>query len=103
MITRQTNVIITPSPEGLALIEALNQARILANASVPHASQRGTYGAVEDVLYGAIQTELLQQDEFLPDEALLVAKRLVWEAIDNGENIAHQINGWNIDLFTVEA
>lgn len=103
MITRQTNVILTPSPEGLALIEALNTARLLANASDPHSHQQGTYGAVETVLLGAIQKELLQQPEFLADEALLVAECLLNAALDGGENITYCINLWNTDQITVEA
>lgn len=94
MITRQTNVILTPSPEGLALIEALNTARLLDGLD-------RAVGAL--LLLGAIQKELLQQPEFLADEALLVAECLLNAALDSGENITYCINLWNTDQITVEA
>lgn len=83
----------------LAMIELLNDALRLSNrVDGWHAYQfGGTYGAVRTALLTALTISLggglypLGTEERLSE----IAKALANEAVDNGENIAYQIDLWN--------
>lgn len=89
-------------PEALALIEVLLMAVYSANSlgSYHERQTGGTFGAVYDALKKAIWCELRVTGHltWTPDDLTQIAKVLVSEAIENGENIVYQIDLWNRNL-----
>lgn len=87
----------------LTLLEALLTALHMSNAlGTPFAFEAGgTYGKVKDALLHAL-AEALDHHTMLPYESCTeVAYRFYWEALDNGENIAYQIDLWNRDMIAL--
>jgi len=84
------------SPSEGAMIETLNTMRRDVNA-LPggHPYQDKTYGAIAHALEIAVTTAITDAHPMFWTEALVIAQRLCHEAVDNGENIAYQVDLWN--------
>lgn len=92
-------MIFLPAP-ALDLLEVLLKALFAANAlDGAHAwgwtGSGGSYEAIDNALQVTLTNALREAKVSDPDK---VAARLLHEAIDNGENIAYQIDLWNKGL-----
>jgi hypothetical protein len=84
-----------------AMIEALDGLRRDANAlDGGHAQQDKTYGAISDALEVAVTTAITDAEPMFWTEARAIAKRLCYEAVNNGENISYQVALWNGGFFS---
>lgn len=88
---------ITFAPAPLDLLEALLRLVYAANAlDFDHAYETATYGAIKAALLKALEVELAPQAGL---EFRDIARLLYDEAIDNGENIAYQVDLFNEGYF----
>jgi len=99
MATNYAHIALPERPIGaeeLELIEALNRARMLANALEHHAAQSRTYGEVSHALHRALQVTHvgtpLDPGHAAWMRASMWASAVIDETIDNGENIAYSID-----------
>jgi hypothetical protein len=76
----------------IALLNLLREAMYAANAAEVHAPQDSTYGNISEVLISAL-TLAFETETFAKGElAERLARLVLDEAIDNGEDIAYQID-----------
>lgn len=74
----------------ITLAETANVVRVLANAADHHAPQDRTYGAASDTVVMALACGIMQHSMCHFTDARAVARRILDECVDNGENLIYQ-------------
>lgn len=97
-----TNNNLSIAPAALDLLEALLKALFAANAlDGTMAYQSHAFGKIADALKEATACAIADSQVIYFEDAREIAARLYREAIDNGENIAYQIDLWNNNIISL--
>lgn len=97
-----TNTAIILPATILSFIQAILDLRVQANAlDTPFAFQSHTYGALDKALLQAL-VDALDHHTLIPfGTCTEIAHLLNRETVDNGEDIAYQIDLWNRNLISL--
>jgi hypothetical protein len=95
-MTNTKNIHLSFAPAALALCEVLLRSLFEANALNGTMSyQAHAFGKISDALVETIACAIADSMTIYFDDARTIARLLHDEAIDNGENIAYQVNLFN--------
>ena len=87
----------------IAFLEGILHLRVQANLlDTPYAYQSRTYGALDSALICALTDALEVHTDLDLDTRIKVARVLNFGTIDNGEDLAYQIDLWNRDLISLD-
>lgn len=80
------------TPSIIAVAEALNQARLMANANEETAPQMGIYGQIETVLLSTLELYFRDRYSWMPEEWFQAcAAEILAYVLNNGEDIQYNL------------
>lgn len=97
-----TNTAIILPATILSFLEAILGLRVQANAlDIPFAYQTGTYGRLDSALLQALAEAIDHHTSISFADSTMIAHLLNQATLDNGEDIAYQIDLWNRDIISL--